>query len=240
MRRAQIEMSAKPIIGLILAAGIIVLTMGFFSKVWASFTADETDLPTLYSFSRLSNKTQDLILDPAPYASTIMPLYIKDDWGILVGFDTEWKNYWKADQCPVTLDREIQRPLECFSRGCLCLFSDDLDKVEQCTGFRTPGNEKVIFLAPDRDGGADIDGATRDDIRVFPREDPTSLKDSYEYLVAYGDCGTPWNTQNVFIEKIRQGDTIYITMVPLNDPENEKDTKLRGEALGRALSESNI
>ncbi|MBT7903495.1 hypothetical protein HN587_06550 [Candidatus Woesearchaeota archaeon] len=196
LKKAQVEMGIKPLIGLILAALIIVGTIGLFTGLLKIFTkdADAGSSATLKKFHR----SMEALANPShEYTSCgFMNYYVEADFAIL-GFNSEGVVSNTEDDlfngieeyCGAAED-DNDKPLgKCGSKACLCLCDGGVGDIS----------------GDDCDSGTCLKlSASISYFNFYPGQTPDKKTD----LVVYGEyCGgTDKNVQEaMFIEKVKRG-----------------------------------
>jgi len=191
-------MEWKAVIGVILAAAIIVASIGVFTKLYAMFVP-QTDQGSINSFNALADAVQELLNNPSAETESITPYYIKSNL-ILVGFDKSCSSAENDEDCPVTVcssgdaSYRIPKPVKCSDKACLCLFEekvgndfkDEKNEPISCRSFEGD----IIFTAPlssDKKGNIGL----RRIVSGY----------CYEHLVIYGKCKEEFGTDNLVIKK---------------------------------------
>jgi len=113
-RKADITMSIKEIIGLVLAIGAILVLLALLF-VGAQILLSRPEQGTTESMKNL-NSAMNTLLSIQNNAECYIPLYIDPQY-VVIGFDA-------GDAKPIKtvgIDREIERPTECKRDPCICL-----------------------------------------------------------------------------------------------------------------------
>lgn len=199
-------MSLKSVIGMVLAAIVILATFMFFNMMYSIFFGSQIDANTQASFNRLTKEVLAFSTSPGNDASgnpiqdqrptTLqVPYYISEKY-VLVGFSSS-RNYIK-ETCAI--DSEIQRPSACRSSACLCVCDrgDLCKKSRQTICKEFPDTVNKIFITqgspPPSKGGISEDDS------------------QYKNLVIYGkDC-------DLFQSKSFRTKDLSVERIPLTEP----------------------
>lgn len=193
-------MSLKAIMGMVLAAIIVMATILFWNQLYSMFFGNKIDPNTLASFNRLTADIKDMA-DNKINEKTI-PYYINDDY-VLIGFN-EQRNYVK-ETC--AKDSDVAKPSMCRTSACLCICDRDTlcrKKPIECKEF-----EGVKYFALDPSSPTPAKGAPIDDSSL-------GVQGNVNYLVIYGqDCdwsigrfgvgiGTKFDTKDIKANRIEE------------------------------------
>jgi len=140
-----------------------------------------------------------------------LPYYIKADSYILVGFNKKCSSNENDVNCPVatchSTDRDyfIPKPRQCsFEKSCLCLFSDF-----NAGDFDDESNEPVVPCIS-YDSVDYLVGRSGEKFNDGRRSIVQGIE--HESLVIYGECGDPWKTRDMKIEKTILGEEVLLIL----------------------------
>lgn len=230
------------IIGAVLAVLVILLATYAFFRLGGSFFSESGEDEVMNNnFNVLAKEVESLLKEKKQYSASNLgfgiPLQIIDDKYILVGFDKDWKgNSVDVESCSTALStRTIEKPAQCSSKACLCLYEDNIDlgaydfdqeDVFLCRTFE----EKIEFLGK-KDSEFSSNDGLNDGFEKVPSPSEEYLKatsEEYEFLVIYGNCDGAWGNRPLFIDRFYDNSTktdyIYIT-------ERTENTKKRYQDL---------
>ena len=202
----------------VLAAIVILATFSFFAKL-AKLPSDnlgsQEEQGTLANLEIIGNKVQEFLDNSDDsIGEQNFPYFIGNEF-ILVGFDKKWDNnkVVKArDLVRAQGQEKISKPLECFSKTCLCIYENKGRKLNNllandfgtdsipldCTIFE----ENIIFLGI---SGEDTNYGESKAAKDFGGK---IIQTNYEYLVVYGS--ELKTAKPFYVEKHDTNDQIYI------------------------------
>ncbi|MBI2657816.1 hypothetical protein HYX08_03940 [Candidatus Woesearchaeota archaeon] len=233
-KRSIIDLSLWTLIEII--AGIIILSVLFYYILRLSglFLSGQEYQSTVNNLEALSNRVKELANDRKAVTTQTTVYSITDDY-ILAGFS--YNDNGVRTEC--TGESIItSRPKLCQSKSCLCIYQNtggitdwsgnDFDLKGDAAPVKCkPFEEKIVFLASTRDSNF---------FGTQANAKPSSNRwPSYNYLVLYGICGgfwrSSWGIKQVSLDKIREGENIFIVIGELN---KKSDFKPSGGAIGGA------
>lgn len=217
----------KAIMGLVLALFMLLIVTAVGYGIYSLFFGSNLDKGTYESFEALGTTIEALLQRPvseqAGYSK--LPLYIQENAGIIVFFDSVCSFNQKDEKCPVSAcessdsDYHIPKPAMCVEdKPCICLFKEtsyrgDFDGEnnfpKSCRSFETDKDVYFTSFYEDSSVFKDtknlIDGVRKDGL------------DS-EWPVIYGECGEQWNVQDlyVFFDIVSggQSQSIFVSIIP--------------------------
>ena len=218
-KKGAFEISLSELIGGILAVVIILSLVYVGGKLTGILTSKKDYDSTINSFDVLAQRVKSLIQDPADFSSSTMLYTIADDY-IIVGFNYRDPSKEISTQCTKeNIEKNRPKPL-CQEKSCLCIYNDksgeDFSNNEvpiKCKPF----DENIVFLEPldenDKSFGGNRNGW---DPTYYPNK-------GYEFLFVYGSyCkgGTDFGIKNLYIEKFKKDDNIFVYISKIGDKED--------------------
>jgi hypothetical protein len=190
----------------VLAVIVILATFSFFAKLVklpSNNIGTQEQQGTLANLEIIGNKIQGFLEDPEDTISEQdYPYFIGTDF-ILVGFDKIWNDNKIVKKAG--FDEKISKPLECFSKACLCIYDSKVGKdfssselPLDCTVFE----ENIIFLGIN---GENSNAGTIKEAKDFRGQ---IMQNTYEYLVVYGNKLK--TAKPFYILKHKSNDKTYI------------------------------
>jgi hypothetical protein len=224
--KAGIDLAPTSLLGIILGGIILIGLFYLGAKLAGIFISNQEYDSTINNFNvmikHINNMMNDNDFSFRKFA------YNLDNNFILVGFSYSDRDGTMHSTCRNENIKQ-SRPLLCEGYSCLCIyentgfydFDKDLDnRPLQCNKF----DEKIVFLAP---LNLESNDGFSGDVSVWqPKYYPDQR---YEYLIAYGNgCNTFGNNfgiKELYLEKFKDGDNIYVYMTEYSEDLNSQVQK---------------
>ncbi|RLE45982.1 hypothetical protein DRJ25_04845 [Candidatus Woesearchaeota archaeon] len=133
-KKSSIGLAVKPLVGLVLAAILIVMTFAFFGKLYGLFLGGKDDSGTIERYQDLGEKIEELLASKKSFETETLAYYIDGDY-VIVGFDNVWDNTLEVDEKGWG-EREWTKPLICGNSACLCIFKkSSLENEIACKAY---------------------------------------------------------------------------------------------------------
>jgi len=225
-RKAAIDIAPTELLGLVLGV-MVVLALFYLGAKFSGILIGKQELDSTINNFNVMVKHANSMLKDRDFAYRKVT-YAIDKKFILVGFSYTDNNQIMRSRCS---DEAIgqSKPVLCEGKACLCIYENtigsDFDGDKEnvpltCNKF----DEKLVFLAPLNFNAND--GFSGDMNSWSPNYYPE--QSSYESLVVYGNgCntfGSNFGIKEMYLEKFRQGDNIFIYMAPYS---NASDSELQ-------------
>lgn len=215
-KKSSVDAVLIHLLEIILAIGVVMFLIYFTLELTGFFIGRQDYDLTMNNFDVLVKSVTALAGEAKTLSIGTTSYSITDDY-ILVGFSHD-DNGIMQKTCP---DENVvnSRPKSCRGKSCLCIYKNFGGITDWTTAdFDSRGNvgtlkcnafdKKIVFLAPPMD--KNFKGAET-------QWKPAHYQwQSYNYLVLYGRCGNPlrtsWGVKNIYLEKYKEGDNIFIFM----------------------------
>lgn len=226
-KKAVIDIAPSTLLGIVLGIVIVFGLLYLGAKLAGIFINKQELDATLNNFNVLVKHTNNLLKDK-DFSSRRFTYSLANNF-ILVGFSYSDNNEIMRTKC-TNENMKQSKPLLCEGFSCLCIYqntlsndfdSDGENKPLQCNRF----DEKIVFLAPLNFNINDGFGGDRNAWQ------PSfySNQNGYGYLVVYGNgCNTfgdNFGIKEIYLEKFKQGENIFIYMVPYSNDTNSEVQK---------------
>ena len=238
-KKAAIEVSLIELLKIVLEVMVVLFLVYLTLHLSGLFTGKQGYDSTIKSLELLANKVKEpvnaAVGGEKKIATQTMVYGITDDY-VLVGFSYDDKGTIRTECTNENILNS--RPKSCQGKSCLCIYKNSGGKIFddkkgvlplRCKIF----DEKIVFLgqSPDKN----FKGAKT---QWQPNHYPSA---TYNYLVAYGRCGSnlnlfaaSWGAKTIYIEKYSEEDKLFVFIGDMSDKnviersnyfENKKNVK---------------
>ena len=231
-KKSAIEVSLIHLLEIVLAIAMAIILIYFSLKLSGLFIGRQEYDSTINNLEALAVRIIELANDKKDSLTQTTVYSITDDY-ILVGFSYN-DNSIKTECTGENI--AMSRPKLCQSKSCLCIYQNfngnDFDSRGGVFPIKCkPFDEKIIFFGPA--SNSNFKGIT------YQSKSSSSKSTGTNYLVLYGICGGPWRTslgvKQVYLEKYKDGENIFITMNEVGS-----NFKPSGGGTGGAGAQGNI
>ena len=198
-------------------AGVIFLATLFIGKeLYASVTSEKDDGSIANFQSRLVPKIVEMHNNNKKFDYAQIDYFLGADKAV-VGFNKNWNK---------EIDIAIDKPNECSSKACLCIFNRDNIQTgkpqKPCVKF-----DKVAYFLKDTDESVKVstEKSVAGNLFYGASSGPLFSQSNYRYMILYGNT-LKSKTQAFYLEKYQNsnGDVVFY-FAPVNEATKEKIAK---------------
>ena len=229
MRRAQLSLATKPLVGIILAVMLISFTFFFMAKLYGIFLSEDEDSGTIKRVEALAEEIRSMVGEGTKFESGRVPYYIGEGY-VLVGFDSEWVDSKEVLLCErddksvfnmgglagrpfLAEEKSVEKPINLGSDAAICIYEHEkYDRPVVCERIEGVDN---IYSTGEAAGVSEHYNYGLGKSAVYDENVKDFYPSDYEYLALYGECaGVEYGVRPLYVEIFEEDGEVSLFVSP--------------------------